>query len=560
MPRRTGLQWPAVHGRCDCPACQGVAAAETWAAAARAVAPSVRHATHYTLDGTRTEDGAWRFTAHEIEPEGDADYIEPRTPDTPRAVVDCWCPRCAPLVHDTPAAEASTDRQALPEVTPDPLAQVDAVRLDDAEGDAEDDDERSACASCGEDWDADDLRAVGPRGRMFCPDCRTECERCGDDELVDHAGPVYTGPRGSRGMHEQWCDDCTSDHSWRCARCDESMSTGSVCAQYAEDDRDEEQPICPACWTAEDEAPPVMFRIDSYHSRERRDDCRPVVSDWTRTHGARFFGVELEVEYAPQRNADRTPTRAAVASAMIEAARDGVAAWRDRGRRLLWAETDGSLADGFELISAPAGLDTQRALWQAVLACPEVRHLRSHDSTTCGLHVHLSRPGQWLTAKLAHWVALPSTEELVRLVARRYGSSYAHMTPRRLSRDTVRGFDRYCAVNTTGRATVELRIFRGSLRADTVLACVEFAHAAAAYVEDTSARDLDAPDTAARFLRRIHAPDLHKDTAHLRAYIAERTARFPRRAPRITQALAEMPRKTKTPAAPACVTTTESED
>lgn len=550
MPRVTGYQWTVPD------------ACASWHTAARAAAAHFG-AAHFGLECCGTD-----FVAFGIALEADDDAAAP--------FGACWCPTCYPLAHavgtptptvavidcatgerrvlwpETTPPEAAPARQATPTPTPDPLAQVDADDADD------EDDGRDECAACGEEWDADDLHAVGRRGRLLCPDCRTVCDRCDDTVQIDHTGSVYTGPRGSRGMQEAWCDDCTSDHSWRCARCDESMAD-TVRARYADHDDDEEQPICPACWRSDDDAPPVVFTIDPYHCAQRRDDCRPVVSEWTRTHGGRCVGVELEVEYTPRTH--DAPHLRTIASAMIEAARDHVPAWRDGGRRLLWAETDGSLARGFELISAPAGLDTQRALWHAVLACPEVAHLRSHDTTTCGLHVHLTRPGQWLTAKLAQWVALPSTEELVRLVARRYGSSYAHMEHRPLSRATVRHYDRYTAVNTTNRATVELRIFRGSLRAQTVLAAVEFAHAAAAYVEDTSARHLDAPDTAARFLRRIHAPDLHKDTTHLRAYISDRTARFPTRAPRIAQALAEMPRKTKTtPAAPACATTTESED
>lgn len=552
MPIRTGLRWPA-EAPCDCRTCGDMRAARTFTEAAEVVRRRFPRVTvgagdHFQIHADPATGGA-PFTAHAIDHGG--------------MLSGCWCAACVPTLPPdpftpwpaTPPTDSApaTDRQdfvsAPPDPTPDPLAQVTCEEPEEAP--EEEEPATVACYYCGDDHPEEDTAYFGfRRSHACCPSCRFTCDYCDEVAPADDSRSVHVA-----GRYEQtWCATCWQDHSWSCHDCERTYSD-AVSPRYSEEDEDQYEPRCPACYSRQEaNREPVIYGVGPYHDDARKRATRLIDSPWTTAHGGRRFGVELEVE----RHRTATRSAAALADALLVAAH-AVDPWRQQGHRLMWAERDGSLNDGVELISAPAGLDVQRDLWGAVLEREEVKELRSHDSTTCGLHVHVTRPGAWLTAKAAQWLALPATEELVRLVARRYDTPYCRMNPRPLHRGTVHHWSRYEALNTSNGNTVEFRIFRGTLRPESVLAAVEFSHAVLAYVEDVSAQHLSASDTGARFVRRIHAPDLHADTRNLRAMLARRTEGSPSRAPSVAQALAELPRKKTTPATPACATT-ETED
>ena len=199
--------------------------------------------------------------------------------------------------------------------------------------------------------------------------------------------------------------------------------------------------------------------------------------------------------------------------------------------------------NGFEIITAPMGLDLQRELWARVLSLGTMKHFKSHDTSTCGLHVHVSRQGltQMQIAKAIVFLNDDRTEGLVRCVARRYGGGYCQKRDNvKLSRHVAFDINRYTMLNTLPSSTVEFRLFRGSLRLETVLGCVEFAHAVLDWCRDVSAQDLTVPS----FLAWIHDANNRADTANLRALLN-------RRAPAMSGAIARLLSLHQRPAAPA---------
>jgi hypothetical protein len=276
-----------------------------------------------------------------------------------------------------------------------------------------------------------------------------------------------------------------------------------------EDDADGDV-LCPAC--ADHRQPDI---IGGYHDGNRRAEFSNVVQDtWTRQTG-RALGVELEVEGVNDR-VDLLP----IVQKLLSAA-DSVASGADVGRRLLAAERDGSLDHGVELITAPVSLPLQRLLWGEVLGA-DVSRLRSHSTHTCGLHVHLSRSalGRLGVIKLRAAVNRSDWEALWRVVARRYSNNFARAKWVPVDARAGMSDDRYEILNTSNRATVELRIFRGSLVPETVIGCVEMADALARWVRVASLRDL----SAAAFLRFVYSTAEASDTRHLRGLIARRVA------------------------------------
>jgi hypothetical protein len=171
------------------------------------------------------------------------------------------------------------------------------------------------------------------------------------------------------------------------------------------------------------------------------------------------------------------------------------------------------------------GLPEQIALWSRVLSHRAMSEMKSHDTETCGLHVHVSRAGlsQLTIAKAVVFLNAEGTEELVRCIARRYNTGYCHRKRAKLSRDAVRSSDRYEMLNTSGKSTVEFRIFRGSTRLQTVAACVEFAHAVLDWARDTSCAEVaDPKQSVPSFLRHVYRKSNAADTKHLRGYFARR--------------------------------------
>ena len=114
----------------------------------------------------------------------------------------------------------------------------------------------------------------------------------------------------------------------------------------------------------------------------------------------------------------------------------------------------------------------------------------------------------------------PQNDAFVTALARRYNTSYCKVAEKDIELAHLPG-DRYEAINLTGRATIEFRIFRGSLKYEAVVAAVEFCHAILEFCArpETSATALNA-----RAFLAFCASQLEEETRTLRAYVDQRTA------------------------------------
>lgn len=208
-------------------------------------------------------------------------------------------------------------------------------------------------------------------------------------------------------------------------------------------------------------------------------------------------------------------------------------------------EKDGSV--WFEMVTGYGAMETHREAVSALLATtpgdagtdPLHSGLSSHDGGACGLHVHLDVPDTLSHAlRLTHFYHAPENRKLVEAVARRYGTSYAKAQANKASthfrvacaRSIVRygdglalamrrinGEDRREVVNwLNAPKSVEIRVFRGSMKPDTVLACLEFAVMSWYFSRDTPVQSL----TCKEFCRYISRREWRHETKYLRAYLA----------------------------------------
>ena len=291
------------------------------------------------------------------------------------------------------------------------------------------------------------------QGDHLCPRCfateAVQCSRCGEYVYRDdNAGNEDT----------PLCQSCYDRYYTTCERCDRLIRTDD--AYYAGEDDDE--PYCYDCYTRHQENKVIHDYYFKPHPLFRGD-------------GNRFFGVELEMDEGGERN-DRAAAILAVGNC--------------NGLENIYAKHDGSLDDGIEVVSHPMSLDyhKQEMPWEAVLEKAKSFGYRSHQATTCGLHVHINRNTYGRTeaeqeaciGRVLYFFERFWEELLI----------FSRRTPRQLERWAARyGYDehpqdilkkakgsragRYTAVNLTNTDAVEFRMFRGTLKLNTLIATLE---------------------------------------------------------------------------------------
>ena len=192
--------------------------------------------------------------------------------------------------------------------------------------------------------------------------------------------------------------------------------------------------------------------------------------------GPRYFGVELEIDEAGE--SDRK------ARLVMNAA-------NREGHERIYCKHDGSLDDGFEIVSHPMSLDYHMNVmpWCDVITKTRELHYTSHRANTCGLHVHVSRGAFGSTeaeqdasiARILYFFE-KNWEELLKFSRRtqrqleQWAARYGYRTePRDILFDAKHRIrrTRYTAVNLTNTETVEFRIFRGTLKLNTFLATLQ---------------------------------------------------------------------------------------
>ena len=164
---------------------------------------------------------------------------------------------------------------------------------------------------------------------------------------------------------------------------------------------------------------------------------------------------------------------------------------------------DGSLSDqGFEIISHPQSFDYIMSHFENYKrAFDKLRELDyiSHDSGRCGLHFHVTAPKENRDEIINRlWIILETYQEQVKKLSRRDSYGYCHLLSENENSSNVnkgvfyyvnkakKDDSRYLALNVTKGATLELRIFRGTLKTDTFFAALEFTKNLFALAYDTT--------------------------------------------------------------------------
>ena len=203
----------------------------------------------------------------------------------------------------------------------------------------------------------------------------------------------------------------------------------------------------------------------------------------------------------------------------------------------LYIKTDGSLDEGLELVTHPMTLEYQlnEMPWAEVLRKAQSMGYLSHAAGTCGLHVHISRLAFGCTyeqqeaaiARLLYfvekfWAELlrfsRRTQSQMNRWAARYGIRLTPSEQMSHAKNSCAG--RYTAVNLTNADTVEIRMFRGTLKLNTLKATLQMVNhlvEVAVSMSDSQVQDMSWFD----FLDNITEPELIQYLKERRLYVNE---------------------------------------
>lgn len=287
------------------------------------------------------------------------------------------------------------------------------------------------------------------------------CERCANEETVicSHCGERIYRDNNAGDERTPLCQSCYDRHYTSCERCGRIIHLDDA---YYEDD-DEDYPLCYDCHT---------------HARRNKmiEDYYYKPEPLFRGDGPRYFGVELEIDEAGEDN---------------DSARRLMEIANGNGLENLYCKHDGSLDDGFELVTHPMTLEYHRKEmpWGKVLQEAIRMGYISHQTTTCGLHVHVNRDAfgigeteqDAVIARILYFFE-KNWEELLKFSRRtprqleHWAARYGYKDqPRELLDHAKKGSHggRYTSVNLTNADTIEFRIFRGTLKYNTLIATLQ---------------------------------------------------------------------------------------
>lgn len=338
-------------------------------------------------------------------------------------------------------------------------------------------------------------------GRSLCPQCLAEqttvCSVCGERIWAyDNAGTEAT----------PLCQRCYNNYYTSCDRCGALIRQEESC--YAPDDEDEEYPMCQECYIRMERA----NAIQDYYYKPAPHFLGA---------GPRFLGVELEIDGAGESNRN--------AWELLSVA-------NGEGGKRLYCKHDGSLDDGFELVSHPMSLayHKEEMPWKQILCQASEMGYTSHQAGTCGLHVHVSRAAFGNTeaqqdaaiARVLYFFE-KNWEELLKFSRRtqrqldRWAARYGYKEqPRDILEHAKKGCHagRYTCVNLQNDDTIEFRIFRGTLKYNTFIATLQMVDRVCDVALFLSDEEIKAMPWSA-FVVSCQAPELIQYLKERRLYV-----------------------------------------
>jgi hypothetical protein len=321
------------------------------------------------------------------------------------------------------------------------------------------DDGKVFCIECDDEiLDGERSREYG--GEIYCMECFDGqffvC--CGCEEVIRNESLRHT-------EHDlSFCVPCFHESYTTCRTCDEPVHIESV---WQDDDGDE---YCEQCYRGcskkihtWDYKPKLNF-----HSRDKN-------SFKIDGMGKRelFLGFEIETKMP-------ISTISNNADFVLKHSKE---------ETLFYLKDDSTIDGGFEMVSHPATLEFHKSVaYKKLFADMIKRGCRSHNTQTCGLHVHINRTFLSETDKIKMAMFVYSQKANIVKIARRDCLQWSKFKDIKnlIKKELPLSRERYEALNFTNRNTIELRTFKGTLKYDTFIATLEFVDSAIKFLKTQS--------------------------------------------------------------------------
>ncbi|MDP4120831.1 MAG: amidoligase family protein [Bacillota bacterium] len=309
--------------------------------------------------------------------------------------------------------------------------------------------EKITCAFCGAVLAEDEANYFDDT--VMCQDCMDEqtatCDCCGERLWNEDA-------EGNSDI--TLCSHCYEYSYTNCENCGRLIHNDDA---YYDDDSD--YPYCHECYEKLQES-----SIKAYNYKPE-----PIFYG----SGSLYFGIELEIDCGLENSAN--------AERLLQIA--------NFPNERIYCKHDGSIDDGFEIVTHPMTMDyhINEMPWLKIMETALSMDYRSHNTSTCGLHLHVNRSAfgkntdeqEIAIARIVHFVE-KHWNEMVKASRRtetnlsRWASRYCTISPEvqetfRKAKDKRLG--RYVAVNLENYSTIEFRLFRGTLRYKTFIATLQ---------------------------------------------------------------------------------------
>jgi hypothetical protein len=353
------------------------------------------------------------------------------------------------------------------------------------------------CSRCDCELEGDEIHFFDEE--YLCLTCLEEdtviCDHCGDRIWIDDNFGNDNRPL---------CQNCRENHYYECFQCGRIIHS-----DYAHYDENRDHDYCEECY--EDSDGGII------HNYSYKPD--PVFHG----EGSRYFGVELEIDHGGE-NEDNAYDIMEIANALDQN---------------LYCKHDGSIDNGFEMVTHPMTLDYHRNAmpWEKVVAEAVGRGYRSHQTDTCGLHIHVNRNcfGESVEQQDSaiarvlyfvenHWVELLRFSRRTKSQLANWAARYGRRdSPKEILNSAKDSYARYRCVNLTNWATIEFRIFRGTLKYNTIIATLQLVNEICDVATRFSDEDLDELSWT-DFVERLPADDVPELITYLkekRLYINE---------------------------------------
>jgi len=369
----------------------------------------------------------------------------------------------------------------------------------------------SVCEDCGTHiLTSEMIKVITGDGYMYiCPDCEA------DDKylLCDHCGNLVIDTAIQSDDNTCVCDVCYSRYYRRCDDCGNIVlydttytfeGIGTIC----EDCRDNYY-ICENCGTAMYDSDVHWHNDEAYCEDCIGDIADELIKGYDYKPRPVFYGKEKEIKFGIELEVGGASSR--------EDVHDFI---RDTSKKELYYKYDGSIMDyGCEIVSHPCSLDyhIHKMEWDKIVKSATNYGLKSHDLQSHGLHVHIGKQYLKEIDIIKIDAFINECKQFWIDIAGRNNRNYAPFHKRdKIYKYRARA-DGRCAVNRRPLRTVELRLFRGTLKYETLIARLESVHCLIKTVQNVSIAKLLNP---AYILKKF--VETAKDYQHLPEYIEKK--------------------------------------